>query len=72
MKYRAAPAGAVALRCAREYSDRTARAAQSATTIPVPFDRNIGYLASFCVWAHEYESIVEMLRECTGSSPPGS
>ena len=27
-------------------------------------------VASFCVRVHEYESIVEMLRECTGSSNP--
>ena len=27
-------------------------------------------VASFCVRVHEYETIVEMLRECTGSSNP--
>ena len=45
-----------------------------AVTAPPPRKYNPGFLtddelvASFCVRTHEFESIVEMLRECTGSS----
>ena len=45
-----------------------------AVTAPPPRKYNPGFLtddelvASFCVRTHEFESIVEILRECTGSS----
>ena len=47
-----------------------------AVTAPPPRKYNPGFLtddelvASFCVRTSEFESIVEMLRECTGSSNP--
>ena len=47
-----------------------------AVTAPSPRKYNPGFLtddelvASFCVRTSEFESIVEMLRECTGSSNP--
>ena len=47
-----------------------------AVTAPPPRKYNPGFLtddelvASFCVRRSEFESIVEMLRECTGSSNP--
>ena len=47
-----------------------------AVTAPPPRKYNPGFLtddelvASFCVRTNEFESIVEMLRECTGSSNP--
>ena len=47
-----------------------------AVTAPLPRKYNPGFLtddelvASFCVRTSEFESIVEMLRECTGSSNP--